>query len=354
MIHLPRHFAPAVALACGLVFAAGAFAAEGVLAPPAPADVRAEALRWTAAQRPDAETVKAVTALWSELPDDAQPRDLLERAIVTFSTVDEPTRKFLAECRLRDPGFLPPETELLNRPGLDDFYVANLRLYFARHLTQRKLYDEALEQFAAFAPAQVVDPATALFFKAVCEHQLLKKDEALATIRRLTSDTESVPQSYATLATLMQYELEALRPDTLDEVQRLMKDVHRRLDLARVGPDVQRQEDQVIAKLDLIIKRLEEQQGGGGGQGQGQGQGGQQNGQPSGNQSSNPAQQSQVGGATGPGEVDPRNLRNQGGWGNLPEKEREKAASGIVERYPGHYDASIENYFRKLANQQAP
>ncbi|MEX0717084.1 MAG: hypothetical protein WD066_10865 [Planctomycetaceae bacterium] len=356
MPHYPRRFAFAVAVACGTLFGGSVLvAADGVNAPPAVDEVRAQTIRWVATQRPAAETTRTVGEMWGELPADLSPRDLLDRVIATFAAVDPETKQFLAECRLRDPGLLPPDASLLERDDLDEFYVTNLRLHFARHLAQRKMYDEALEQFAAFDPSKSVDPATALFFKAVCEHQLLLKDEGLATIGQLTSDTESVPQSYSTVATLMQYELEALRPDTLDEVSRLMKDSERRLDLARTGPDVQRRQDQIIAKLDLIIEKLEQQAGGGGGGGQDQGQGqGQGQGPPSGNNPSSPATESQVGGQRGPGEVDPQNFRNQGGWGNLPEKEREKAASGIVERYPGHYDASIENYFRRLANQPAP
>ncbi|MEX1097057.1 MAG: hypothetical protein WED34_13500 [Planctomycetales bacterium] len=344
-------------VACGfciLLFAAARGEAAEIHAAPAADEVRAQAVRWVAARRPSPDVIRAVGELWSELPAEVTPRQLLDRAIETFALADPETQRFLAECRLRDPGLLPPQAGLLERDGLDEFYTTNLRLFFARHLAQRKMYDEALEQFAAFDPAKSIDPATALFFQAVCEHQLLLKDEGLATIRRLTSDTEAVPPSYSTVATLMQYELEALRPKSLDEVSRLMQDVERRLDLARTGPEVQRKEEQIVAILDEIIEKLEQQAGGGGGgSGSGPPSGGQP-GPPSGNQSSSPAAQSGVGGAPAPGDVDPESLRNQGGWGNLPEKEREKAASGIVERYPGHYDAGIENYFRKLAGQRAP
>ncbi|MEX1097056.1 MAG: hypothetical protein WED34_13495 [Planctomycetales bacterium] len=323
-------------------------------APPAVDEVRAQAVRWVAGRKPAPQVIRSVGELWAAVPADATPRELLDRVIETFALADPETRQFLAECRLRDPDLLPPRADLLRQEGLDEFHAANLRLYFARYLALRKMHEQALEQFAAFDPAKSIDPATALFFKAVCEHGLLQKDEGLATIRQLVDHTEAVPASHAALATLMQYELESLRPDTLDEIARLMRDVTRRLDLARTGPEVQRQEQRIIAKLDRIIDKLEQERGGDGPSRDGGDPGQGQPGSPSGNDPNKPAEASAPGGATGPGEVDPQGLRNQGGWGNLPEKERERAASGIVERYPGHYDAGIENYFRKLAGQRAP
>jgi hypothetical protein len=123
------------------------------------------------------------------------------------------------------------------------------------------MYDEALELLGALETKTVVDPAGLLYFKAVCEHQLLKKAEGLATIRTLLENTTSVPLRYKTTAELMQHDLQALKKDSLAEISRKMKDVERRLGLGRGGQRVQKEEDEIVASLDAIIEKLEQQGG---------------------------------------------------------------------------------------------
>ena len=136
-----------------------------------------------------------------------------------------------------------------------------MQLYFGRFLAQKQMYDEALELLAALETKTVVDPAGLLYFKAVCEHQLLKKTEGLATIRTLLENTTAVPLRYKTTAELMQHDLKSLKKDSLSEISRKMKDVERRLDLGRGGQRVQKQEDEIVASLDAIIEKLEQQGG---------------------------------------------------------------------------------------------
>ena len=45
-----------------------------------------------------------------------------------------------------------------------------------------------------------------------------------------------------------------------DDIARRMDDIHRRLDLGRAGPKVKKAEDGVIAALDKMIKKIEEEQ----------------------------------------------------------------------------------------------
>ena len=60
----------------------------------------------------------------------------------------------------------------------------HLRLFYARALTQRLMYDEALALFSRIDPARVVDPATCLFYQAVCQHNCSRKQKGW---RRSTS-----------------------------------------------------------------------------------------------------------------------------------------------------------------------
>ena len=318
--------------------------AKDLYAPPKAADVRTQAVQWVAEQKiTDKVVLKQVGQLWV-LDKQAAPsaRLLLGKLIETFRLADSDTRRFLDRCSLTDLPTTPPDATFLSRKGAEKFYTANMQLFYARYLAQRGMYDEALAIFEKLDPKTVVDPATCLFYRAVCEHELLRKTEGLATINKLLKDTEDVPVSYSTVATLMQYDLQGARPKSLDEVARKMKDSHRRLDLGRGGRKVQKVQKEIIATLDEIIKRLEEQSGGGGGGGSGP---------PKGNRSSSPANDSQVGGATAPGNVDKKHLANKAGWGALPPKAQARAKNHLNKKFPAYYRRVVEAYNRKLAER---
>jgi hypothetical protein len=165
------------------------------------------------------------------------------------------------------------------------------------------------------------------------------KDQCLSTVEKLLENERSIPQRYAAVARLVAADIRPLEADSLDEVSRLMGDVRRRLNFARAGSRVRKQEDDVVAKLDKMIKKIEEQQ-----QQQRMAQAKQ-----SGSRSSSPAKDSMPLGGRGPGDVDQKPIGDRSGWGNLPAKEREEALQQISKDLPAHYRELIEEYFRKLA-----
>ena len=59
-----------------------------------------------------------------------------------------------------------------------------IRLAYGRAYAQRRMMDEALESLAGLELGQVCDPASLLFYRASCEHHLLKKNECLANVNR--------------------------------------------------------------------------------------------------------------------------------------------------------------------------
>lgn len=228
----------------------------------------------------------------------------------------------------------------------EPFYLNNLRLLYARMLSSWNRYDEALEVYSEIDPKHVVDPAGALFHRAVCETALLQKDAALTTLDRLLHETEQTPARYVTLAELMQADLEKLEEKSLDEVARQMDDVRRRLRLGHAGQKVQRVEDKIISTLDELIKKMEQQQGGGGGGGG--------TARPQGAPQKN-ADDSYLGdGKEGEGEVDPKKAGHKDGWGNLPEKAQAAAKNMLDQKYPAHYRQAIEKYLKKIAEREAP
>ncbi len=319
-------------------------AADEVYAAPTVEVVRAKALEWVAGHTvPDRGLLSKIEGLWKFDDRAAAGRELLQTLIDTFALADPVTRRFVESCALGGPVLLPAEAESLRRDDAGEFYLVNLNLFYARYLAQSRLYDEALAVFTQIDPQNVVDPATCLFYRSVCEHQLLLKDEGLQTLETLLDATADVPLGYTRVATLMQHELKDLKEKTLGEVSRKMQDSERRLDLGRGGQKVQKVQDEIIASLDEIIEKLEQQGGGGGGGGGGN----------SGNQSSAPADDSRVKGQTAPGEVDHKKLKNQGGWGALPEKDAARAKSLINRDFPAHYRRAVEEYFKKLADRPA-
>lgn len=234
-------------------------AANNVVAAPSTTETRTNIQHWVAAQGvTDKSVLERIGKAWAF---DKQPMSgsrVLDMVVGTFSSVDAKTKSFLDACQLKAGTPLPDATIL---EGKDAFYSANMRLFYGRFLAQKKMYDEALELLAALETKSVVDPAGLLYFKAVCEHQLLKKTEGLATIRTLLEDTTTVPLRYKTTAELMQHDLQGLKKDSLSEISRKMKDVERRLGLGRGGQRVQKEEDEIVASLDAIIEKLEQQGG---------------------------------------------------------------------------------------------
>ena len=48
-----------------------------------------------------------------------------------------------------------------------------------------------------------------------------------------------------------------------------------------------------------------------------------------------------------------RDIGRGTGWGNLPDKDREKAMQEIGREFPSHYREVIEEYFRRLAAEES-
>ncbi len=335
---------PLFLLGCAvwLTMTSGLMAEEKYAAPAFDA-VREQSLAFAKQQKVSAENLKAIDQLWSGVDASTSAQELLDAAVHTFALANADIQVFVDACQLRVTPTLLPETKVLDARD-NEFVNSNLRLYYARYLSRGRMYDEALEQFGQIDPRRVIDPATSLFYTAVSQQQLLQKTEGLATLDKLLTKTENVPVRYSSIAKLMQYDLQNLRQDSLDEVAALMKDVERRLDLGRGGRQVQKKEAEVIAALDYLIEKLEQQNCNCSGSCPCNG-----NGISRKNQSSSPAKDSSVKGNVAPGNVDHKHVANKGGWGSLPEKEQAAAKQYGKDNYPPHYAKLIEEYSRRLA-----
>jgi hypothetical protein len=315
------------------------FEKRSTWSPPAAAQVRGELDVWLAQQTFEEEARQRIAALWNQ-PGEVEGPELLDRVVETVAMALPAARKWVNDVQADQIDEAVLKSALITDEKQPGVVRNNLRLFLGQRWTQRAFYDEALEAFGALEPNQVADPASLLFYQSVALHRLLQKDKCLPILSRLMENEAAIPRRYLTLARLMDADLRPLKPDSLDEIARMMDDIHRRLDFGRAGKRVRKEEDDVIAKLDKMIEEMEDQlkqQ-----QQQASGSGGSSS-------PSSPKQDSSPGGVKGPGNVDPKSIGGRSGWGDLPPKDRQEVLQQIGKDLPAHYRETIEAYFRKLA-----
>ncbi len=329
-------------LLCSGMLAPTVWADDTVFAPQSAAMVRDRVLNDLQSEKVPEAVIAAVTAFWNETSAATAPETVLALAVKSWAEADPALQELLAVTDFSDPAVAAKLAPVMERSGMSSYRQQNLRSYFGRTFAELRLYDEALEQFAALDYAQLIDPAATLFFRAAAAQSLLQTELATESLKLLVKNTQGVPPRYKTTAELMLAELEGVEEQPLDKVARRMSDSERRLDLGRSGEQVQSVQEKIVADLDELIKRIEAQMGGGGGAGSS-----------SSNESSSPAPDSVVKGSTAPGEVDKKKFGKEGQWGNLPEKKQAEAKNLINRNYPSHYRQAVESYFKKLAGRPA-
>jgi hypothetical protein len=301
--------------------------------------------------------------LWSD-----DKRSILDRVADSLALGDPIAAKLMAEAR--DPQAPAPIVlpAVFKNDKTSAFYRANLALIYARSLTNRRVYEEALDTLKLFSADQVCDPAAYLFHRAVCEHAMLRKPEATKSILRLLEEGEGIsPDRYKTVATLMLLDMHTWKDKDLGDIARKMDNIERRLEIARGGPETQRQQREVLNRLDEMIKKLENQNKNkkkkpgdgppkpgdgppnGGECPDGESPGGK--GPPKSNDPSSPA--TTEGDVTTPttGLVDQKKFQKLvADWGRLPPREQQRALQDITNGMAARHREAIENYFRSLTN----
>jgi hypothetical protein len=214
---------------------------------------RGQALAWLKqTTKADAGMLKAFDAIWAK-----SDRPVLDRVSETLTLGDTQAKALLLEAR--DPAQPAPTKvpEFLKDAKKPAFYRANLALAYGKALSNRRVYEEALEAFKAAKVEDVVDPSAYLFHRAVAEHALLLKEDANRSILRLLDDATDAPDRYKLVSVLMALDMQSWRDKDLGWIARKMDNIERRLELARGGPKTQKIQKEVVARLDEIIKDLE-------------------------------------------------------------------------------------------------
>ena len=304
------------------------------------AKVRGQIVGWIEQEDFENGLAEEAYALWPSVDlRGTEGPELLDRVVETFALNDERAQALVEACNANLKFPVPPDGNWLGDPALTPLKRENLQLYYARWLAQHGHYDEAAVILAELAPADVVDPAGLLFYRAVAFQQLVEPEDSRSALVQLLEREEELPERFQQVAKLLQRDLAGLQDESLDHIARRMNDVRRRLDIGRAGKQVQVVEKGVIDSLDRIIKKLEDEQQQ------------QQSSSSGGSQGSKPMQDSMLPSMKAPMQVDQRDIGSESGWGDLPPKEREQALQQIGREFPAHYRELIEQYFRELADE---
>ena len=219
----------------------------------------------------------------------------------------------------------------------------NLRLLYGSWLARHALYDEAGRAARRLAGTGTTwwIPPRSCSIRPWRHIDSSRKRSAFRWWAPL-GKRSALPKRYATVAGLMQHDIEPLKPDSLDEIARMMDDVRRRLDLGRAGKKVRDEEAEIIAKLDKKIDDLEKQQ-------KQQQQQQQQKDQARTNRPIRPSRARPPATSRPPTRWIRRIWARRNSWGNLPPKQRQQALQQIGRDLPSHFRDTIEEYFKRLA-----
>ncbi len=334
----------AIVMLLGVCVLNGAYAVEITFSGIDALDVRTELFEWLKSTGIEPAAQEQIAADWSDISELSQlsDEDLLDRLIEAFAEADTATRKLL------ESSWGEESLESVVFDGIRDrsIYRNHVELFRARWMAQHRLFDEALAIYGTLSPEDVIDPAGLFFYRAVCQSQLLQRQQALDSLSLLLNHTLEVPDRFRLVANILQAELQKQKDDDLGHVSRLMSDVERRLDLGRSGERVQDQQQQVITAIDRLLEEAEnqknnqDQQQGGSGGGQNQPSGGR------------PAEESRISGSRADGEADRKDLKETGRWGMLDRREEAKARELIRQQFPANYLDIISEYNRRIAEQE--
>ena len=305
--------------------------------------ITSELLQWLARTEVSPDEAKQITAMWADNDRLAQlsAEDILDLLVASFAAADSATQRLVQSSGTSGP------LEQIVFDGIrnESIYRDQIQLFRARWLTQHRYFDEALVILEQLSPESVVDPASLFFYRAVCQSQLLKTNDARDSLTLLLQNTLDVPGRYRVVAEMMQQEVGSRKDEGMELIARVMSDVERRIDLGRSGEKVQEQESEVIRLFDKLLDDMnnqnQQQQGGSGSSGG------------SDNQArGNGAAESSIKGATADGEADRKDLKEAGDWGLLDRRAEARARELIRQHFPSNYLDAISRYTRKLAEQQ--
>ncbi|MDR0391213.1 MAG: hypothetical protein LBH59_04860, partial [Planctomycetaceae bacterium] len=282
--------------------------------------------------------------------------ELFDRAIESLRRASVHVAEYLKLCDTLAWQELPygqklvvPQIPLhihLGESNTTEYLYNSLRIYLALKLVQGRFFSEAINILEEIKPENCINPAELFITKAIIYNGLSRNADGLDAIKNFRIAEKNavlVSRRHTELAKLLEYELNENKKDNSpNNIAKKMDNARRILGKGDTGKEAQETEEDVLKSLEKLIEEVEAQA-----------KNSQQN---DGNnksdslQSNNPAQESEIARGKAPGNVDRKEFDQNGGWGNMPAKDREAALSKIEREFPSHYRDIIESYFREMAN----
>jgi tetratricopeptide (TPR) repeat protein len=233
------------------------------------------------------------------------------------------------------------------RKSADEYVRGYSTFRYALAQMNRERYEEAGQAFTQvlnefrFAGCDV----DAAFYLVVCLGQEREKEKAIAAANAFLKDYPDAPERYRQAMEQLKNELVQEWESPLYDLAGRMSHVAKKIEGGETGDPTQEKQKEIVAIIDELIKKAEEQEG------QGQGGGG-SGGRPRGNQQpSSPANQSSAPeGASRVGDLRPNPRKKaQDAWGEMRDKEREEVLQALKEQFPDRYRELLEQYNKALA-----
>lgn len=241
---------------------------------------------------------------------------------------------------------------------MDKVTKVNFATAYARECSKKKLWLEIVEvlDFVKDDVNVCADPACYYFTKATAEFMLGRKEDTLKSLGLMSE--ASIITRYNNLADLMIADMEQWKQDDLGSLSRKMQEITDRLNNGQGGKKTQKMQREILAKLDEMIKKKENdkknknqnQECPSGGEDKEEGQNVEkQNGNANNNRIDDPATESHLPQGQGRGEADKKSDKKLvQDWGNLPEKERAIAQLGLERRIAAKYKNVVKTYMQSI------
>jgi len=238
----------------------------------------------------------------------------------------------------------------------DPYLAANAEYFHVRALAGMGRYErieeilttleERKEHFSRHTPY-----APHLWFiKSFCEARDLRYERARRSLDALEALFPDMPEAVSVGGRQLRLEIERREQGTLGEVADVMDYVADRLNAADRSERVHDHQRKIVALLDRLIDRMEQQEQ----QQSGRGGAAGENQKPPRQPVQNAKRESDAPkGAGRTGDLhDAPNVKPGESWGKLPPSERERILQSIRERFPSRYRQLVEQYYRSLAEEK--
>lgn len=236
----------------------------------------------------------------------------------------------------------------------DPYLKSDAAYYLARAYILQERYEEALpllKELSGESADTSLYAGDCLFLYGVAASQTLDRKTAIELLERYLKDNPDAPERMRVGAWRQLVLLKSVEDGSLTDVLHRMEYSRRRLSLKDAGTKTREEQDRIVAMLEKLIEKAEEQEskcgncGGGGESGGNSGGGGGPDGEGEGPQGKND-------------QTPYKTLRrvHRGGprspWGELRGKDRERVFAALKGQFPGRYRQLIEQYYRSLQEEE--